>query len=232
MCLVLSALSLSMHIASFVITWGTASTVHQKPITELVCAGCTHIVQNHVMSLASALHDDMHECFGALTLLQALELLVNMSCCKTAALPAMSSCSRICPIVLHFSNELFRFCSIHQSLHAVNNPVQRCKPAHPAEIYTSLLLWFWSFQDQLIIPSSAFNDCCCYRISSLCQNMHSMIAVVMIVAGGEGAERCVAQSGARGVAVSTQRAAQPYEFAYDHVSGELGSQDDLFMREC
>ncbi|KAL0025519.1 hypothetical protein WJX77_008758 [Trebouxia sp. C0004] len=48
-------------------------------------------------------------------------------------------------------------------------------------------------------------------------------------AGGEGAERCVAQSGARGVAVSTQRAAQPYEFAYDHVSGELGSQDDLFM---
>lgn len=37
------------------------------------------------------------------------------------------------------------------------------------------------------------------------------------------------QSGARGVAVSTQRAAQPYEFAYDHVSGELGSQDDLFM---
>ncbi len=63
-------------------------------------------------------------------------------------------------------------------------------------------------------------------------NMHSMIAVVMIIAGGEGAERCVAQSGARGVAVSTQRAAQPYEFAYDHVSGELGSQDDLFMREC
>ena len=53
----------------------------------------------------------------------------------------------------------------------------------------------------------------------------------MIIAGGEGAERCVAQSGARGVAVSTQRAAQPYEFAYDHVSGELGSQDDLFMRE-
>ena len=49
------------------------------------------------------------------------------------------------------------------------------------------------------------------------------------LAGGEGAERCVSQSGARGVAVSTQRAAQPYEFAYDHVSGELGSQDDLFM---
>lgn len=49
------------------------------------------------------------------------------------------------------------------------------------------------------------------------------------LAGGEGAERCVTQSGARGVAVSTQRAAQPYEFAYDHVSGELGSQDDLFM---
>jgi len=67
-------------------------------------------------------------------------------------------------------------------------------------------------QDQLNEPKHAFND--------------------MIIAGGEGAERCVAQSGARGVAVSTQKAAQPYEFAYDHVSGELGSQDDLFMREC
>lgn len=66
---------------------------------------------------------------------------------------------------------------------------------------------------------------------SLNQHLRSMVAVIVIAAGGEGAERCVAQSGARGVAVSTQRAAQPYEFAYDHVSGELGSQDDLFMRE-
>ena len=81
----------------------------------------------------------------------------------------------------------------------------------------------------------AFDDCCCcgcYKTSSMGRNMYLMIAVVMAVAGGEGAERCVAQSGARGVAVSTQKAAQPYEFAYDHVSGELGSQDDLFMREC
>ena len=107
---------------------------------------------------------------------------------------------------------------------------------------------------QLIQLEHTFHDCCgsghpricsliqvvhsmiavavvCYRTSSLCRNMQSRIAVVMIIAGGEGAERCVAQSGARGVAVSTQRAAQPYEFAYDHVSGELGSQDDLFMRE-
>lgn len=50
--------------------------------------------------------------------------------------------------------------------------------------------------------------------------------------GGEGAEVCVSQVGARGVAVRTQRSAQPYEFAYDHVSsGDLGTQDDLFMRE-
>ncbi|KAL3147252.1 hypothetical protein ABBQ32_002745 [Trebouxia sp. C0010 RCD-2024] len=48
-------------------------------------------------------------------------------------------------------------------------------------------------------------------------------------AGGEGAEVCVSQVGARGVAVTTQRSAQPYEFAYDHVSGALGSQEDLFM---
>ena len=41
----------------------------------------------------------------------------------------------------------------------------------------------------------------------------------------------MAQVGARGVAVTTQRAVQPYEFAYDHVSGELGSQEDLFMRK-
>ena len=47
--------------------------------------------------------------------------------------------------------------------------------------------------------------------------------------GGEGAEICVTQVGARGVAVTTQRSAQPYEFAYDHVSGDLGSQEDLFM---
>ena len=52
-----------------------------------------------------------------------------------------------------------------------------------------------------------------------------------IYAGGEGAEICVSQVVARGVAVATQRSAQPYEFAYDHVSGDLGSQDDLFMRK-
>lgn len=41
----------------------------------------------------------------------------------------------------------------------------------------------------------------------------------------------MSQVGARGVAVTTQRSAQPYEFAYDHVSGDLGSQEDLFMCE-
>lgn len=42
----------------------------------------------------------------------------------------------------------------------------------------------------------------------------------------------MSQVGARGVAVTTQRSAQPYEFAYDHVSGALGSQEDLFMCKC
>lgn len=50
-------------------------------------------------------------------------------------------------------------------------------------------------------------------------------------AGNEGSDVCVAQAGARGVAVSSHRYAQPYEFAYDHVSGQHGTQDDLFMSE-
>ena len=51
----------------------------------------------------------------------------------------------------------------------------------------------------------------------------------MVPIGGEGADICVTPVGARGVAVATYRSAQPYEFAYDHVSGDLGTQDDLFM---
>lgn len=33
------------------------------------------------------------------------------------------------------------------------------------------------------------------------------------------------------VALATHRSAQPYEFTYDHVAGETGTQDDMFMRE-
>lgn len=67
----------------------------------------------------------------------------------------------------------------------------------------------------------------------MCSILVSSLATqVTRYAGGEGAEICVSQVGARGVAVATQRSAQPYEFAYDHVSGDLGSQDDLFMRKC
>ena len=69
------------------------------------------------------------------------------------------------------------------------------------------------------------------NISLCAQDLYPVITSSCHV-GGEGSERCVTQAGARGVAVTTQRAAQPYEFAYDHVSGELGSQDDLFMCEC
>lgn len=51
------------------------------------------------------------------------------------------------------------------------------------------------------------------------------------MAGEENGARCATQAGARAVALITQRAAQPYDFMYDHVSGEAGTQDDMFMRE-
>ena len=43
--------------------------------------------------------------------------------------------------------------------------------------------------------------------------------------------RCATLSGARVVALATHRSAQPYEFTYDHVTGETDTQDDMFMRE-
>lgn len=91
-----------MHTAFLIITWGTASTVHQKPITELVGCGCAYIVQLHMVSTASPLLDDMHERLTAqythaLASFRAAQDLVMLHLHLTAALPAMSSCIHIGP---------------------------------------------------------------------------------------------------------------------------------------
>jgi len=123
-----------MHTAFLAIIRGTAGTVHHNPITELVCSGYAYDVQFHVVLLASPLLDDMHECSVTLTLLQASKLLATMSCCKTAALPAMLSCTHVLPHCLTpYTPEEHQDCSGSAAsiMHCKQGThlAERCKPA-------------------------------------------------------------------------------------------------------
>lgn len=106
----------------------------------------------------------------------------------------------------------------------------------------------------LYVQASAYhctNCCSCMTLSTLREQTHDTTAHfhirwqrsagrcqrhvlprakhVFCYAGEENGTRCATQSGARVVALTTHRSAQPYEFPYDHVAGELSTQDDMFM---
>ena len=115
------------------------------------------------------------QCDVTLTLMQALELLMTISCCKTAALPAMSSCTPMCPIVLHAtfhtSKDMIEMdCAV--SAASIKHCRQRTIPYRDVSL--------------LIELEHAIHGCCGsghLRISSMIQVMHSMTAVAVVATG-------------------------------------------------
>ena len=124
--------------------------------------------------LASPLLDDMHECSVTLTLLQASKLLATMSCCKTAALPAVLSCTHVlphCPTPYtpeeHHKNWTAQV-QQHLSCIASREPILQRDVSRLVELEHAFII-------AVVVDHP--------RISSLSQVTHSMIAVDVIVTG-------------------------------------------------
>ncbi len=150
---------------------GPAGTVHQVPIPEFVWSAYTHLVQVHMVSIASPLLDDMHGWLTvvyytcALASFRAAHNHVTLHLYLTAALPAMSSCIRIGPHCLTFytPEEHNKKWTAQVQQHLPSIAIAgRYEPARSARTCISWLLWFWSSQDQLNDPEHAFDNCCCH----------------------------------------------------------------------